>query len=111
MVDPKIMCSQHLLGEHVETHMFIGSILKKKSLNGYIVNNLLEPKSLISRHEELVVEMLNRNMGHKSALPEFSLDYLPNNIKDYKIDSKKSLANLINRCPTCRANCGEKCII
>jgi hypothetical protein len=111
MVDPKIMCSQHLLGEHVEIHMFIGSILKQKSLNGYIKNNLLEPNSLITRHDELVEEMGNRNMNHRSELPDFDLDYLLDNIKNYKIDRKKSLADLVNRCPTCRANCGDLCII
>ena len=111
MVDPRIMCKQHLLGEHVEIHMFVGTILKRKSLDGYIANNLLEPKSLISRHEELVIEMVNRNMNHKSELPNFDLDYLPDNIKNYKIDRKKSLADLVNRCPTCRTNCGDLCII
>ena len=110
MVNPEIMCNQHLLGEHVEIHMFVGSILKKKSLDGYIKNNLLEPKSLISRHGELVAEMLNRNMNHKSELPNFDLDYLSDNIKNHKIDSKKSLADLVNRCPTCRANQEFLCI-
>lgn len=35
-VNPKNMCRQHLLGEHVECHMFVGAILKGISLSGYI---------------------------------------------------------------------------
>jgi len=93
MVNPEIMCNQHLLGEHVEIHMFVGSILKQKSLNGYIKNNLLEPTSLIMRHEELITEMMNRNMNHKSALPDFDLDYLPDTIKNYKINHQLPLGS------------------
>jgi hypothetical protein len=30
MVDPRLVCSKHLLGEHVELHMFVGCLLKRK---------------------------------------------------------------------------------
>ena len=41
MVDPKIMCRKHLLGEHVEHHMFVGTINKRISIVGYLRDNLL----------------------------------------------------------------------
>jgi Pyrimidine dimer DNA glycosylase len=31
LVDPRLMCSQHLLGEHVELHMLVGSLNRKKT--------------------------------------------------------------------------------
>jgi len=36
MCDPRFMCNKHLFGEHVEHHMFIGTLERKKSINGYI---------------------------------------------------------------------------
>ena len=42
MVDPRIMCRQHLLGEHVEIHMFVGAISRGKSVKGYLEKGLLE---------------------------------------------------------------------
>jgi hypothetical protein len=35
LVDPKKMCRQHLLGEHCEHHMMLGSIRKKKNIDGF----------------------------------------------------------------------------
>lgn len=68
MVDPKILCNKHLLGEHVELHMFIGSINKGRDIEGYVKNNLIEPSKLYQRHQELVNEMKRRGMNHKSEL-------------------------------------------
>jgi hypothetical protein len=105
MVDPKIMCDKHLLGEHVEHHMFIGTLKKRKSVDGYIKNDLLEPKSLYSRHHELVQEMENRGMKHKSELTrndmEENIDYLPLDQQNHIIDDQNSLQLLISRCPKC----------
>jgi hypothetical protein len=50
MVNPKIMCRQHLLGEHVEIHMFIGTLNRKKSVKGYLEKGLLEIHNLYARH-------------------------------------------------------------
>ena len=51
-------------------------------MNGYFRNNLLEPKSLKVRHNELVNEMLRRGYKHNTPL-EFEnsiLEYLGNRI-------------------------------
>lgn len=105
MVNPKIMCRKHLLGEHVELHMFVGSINKDISMNGYLKDNLLEPSSLHSRHNELVKEMKERGYNHNSILPlhkSFSeKDYL------IKIDIEESLTELIRRCPECASRYGD----
>lgn len=95
MVDPEIMCRKHLLGEHVELHMFVGSINKGKNIRTFIETNLCEPGSINSRHEELVAEMLSRGYNHKSELPDFEYE------DSTLIDKKSALLDLISRCKIC----------
>ncbi len=97
MVNPRIMCRQHLLGEHVEHHMFVGTIQRGIGLSGYLENNLLEMESLATRHDELVVEIEARGYRHRSPLPAVSPPF------HGKIDREASLAELIRRCPICAA--------
>ncbi len=68
MVDPKYMCDRHLLGEHVECHMFAGCLDRGKTLSGYINKNLFDPSSLVKRHDQLAKEMLSRGFRHLSPL-------------------------------------------
>jgi hypothetical protein len=98
MVTPRIMCRQHLLGEHVEIHMFIGTINKGKSVKGYLKKGLLEVHNLYSRHEELVEEMKRRGYRHCSDVDKKwrTAEKLGN------VDKKKSLEELLNRCPRCK---------
>lgn len=99
LIDPRLMCNKHLLGEHVECHMFVGSIKKNKNLDGYYKNGLFDPKFLYVRHESLVLEMLRRNINHKSPLEKIKLP----NKKGY-IDIVYNYFDLMKRCE----NCGEK---
>lgn len=104
MVDPRIMCRQHLLGEHCELGMFVGSLKKKISISGYLRNNCLEPKSIELRHKELIVEMLRRGYNHNSPLlyENDLISYLPIEHQNYKIDKDRSLELLLSRCALCR---------
>lgn len=102
MVDPAVLCNKHLLGEHVECHMFAGHLIRKRKITNYIAFNLLEPKSLAQRHEILARQMRKRLMKHKSPLPSFSISYLPKDQQNYKVDVKASLKDLIKRCSACR---------
>lgn len=110
MVDPKIMCRQHLLGEHVEIHMLVGTLNKGKSIQGYLDRGLVEPHLMWLRHERLVLEMLRRGYRHNSPLPEY--DYEAQCPKPeqkciglglYYVDVKESVKELIRRCPECKA--------
>ncbi len=102
MVNPKIMCRKHLLGEHVEIHMFASGLKRQINMSGYLNNNLLEPKSLKSRHLCLVKEIKNRGYKHNSDLKmDFDISYL-NELKNKKIDVKKSEKELISRCNECK---------
>jgi len=106
MVPPAILCRKHLLGEHVETHMYKGTIEKRKRLDGYVRNNLLEFKKLNSRHDALAAEMIKRGMNHKSPLdfnPENYIDIYEETILNSRVISWDALQELIRRCPECKA--------
>ena len=102
MVDPRYMCDRHLLGEHVEHHMFVGTINKGTSIQGYIDNNLLEPKSLKDRHLAIATEMIRRGMNHKTDLPQCNIERLSEENRKAKIDRDRSFQDLMSRCPKCR---------
>ena len=102
MVDTAVLCNKHLLGEHVECHMFTGHLHRKRRITNYIKLNLLEPSSLRRRHDQLAIEMDKRGMRHRSPLPEYDLSYLPDGHRLYKVDKEKSLIDLTGRCLQCR---------
>ena len=97
MVNPKQMCSRHLLGEHVEIHMLVGTLRRKRSIAGFIANGLLEVHSLRRRHEALVAEMLRRGMKHRSPLPKIRL------VRMGRVNRSENLRELARRCSQCRS--------
>lgn len=100
MVDPALMCRKHLLGEHVELHMLVGSIKRGKSLEGFVRNRLIQPKDILARHDILAEEMARRGYKHKSPLeqPELTED-----IAVATVSVTDNEVELFNRCPDCRA--------
>lgn len=103
MIDPSKMCRKHLLGEHVEIHMLVGSILKKKNLGKFLEYRLIEPKSIVERHRQLVDEMTKRGYKHKSELPEFNLEQYDSSILSISVDVNKSIHDISERCSECNA--------
>jgi len=105
MVDPSVMCRKHLFGEHLELHMFAGSMAKKMNIDGYVRNNLVEPKSIKKRHDQLVNEMRVRGyqsgIDHQSPLEQPDISYLPLEIQNAKVDVESSLNDLMGRCSLC----------
>ena len=95
-VNPKLLCQKHLLGEHVEMHMFVGTILAGKSLDGYIKKGLVIPKKINERHDELAQEMILRGMNHQSPLDQISIK------ANGMIAIEKNKKELIKRCSECR---------
>lgn len=108
MVPPKVMCRKHLLGEHVECHMFYSVLRKGKvRIDGYIRNNLLEPLSLGSRHTALAKEMSERGYSHRSLLPPdwdeiYKNPYVEKHVL-HRVDNYVSMVDLFSRCKDCRA--------
>lgn len=105
MVDPRGMCRKHLLGEHVETHMLLGSMNKGISMDGYVRNNLAEPAKLAARHDALATEMKRRGYRHQSPLSHQDaaevLEYYSEGVQRAKVHRAASLAELVRRCPEC----------
>lgn len=98
MVNPNLLCRQHLLGEHKELHMLAGSILRGRSIAGHLSRGQLDPSRIRQRHDALVIEMTNRGYNHRSPLPEIDDDLLPH----HPIDVDANIADLQSRCPHCR---------
>ena len=96
LVDPRLMCSQHLLGEHVELHMLVGTLNRGKRIDGFLEQGLVELRSIRRRHAELVVEMTRRGFVHKSPLPDFRPHRAGN------VDPVANLKELARRCTDCR---------
>ena len=96
MLPPEIMCRKHLLGEHVEMHMLVGTLQKGISVQGYIDNQLVELEHIRERHEQLVKEMLHRGYNHKSPLPDYP------EVSGGVVDRVENLRDLAERCPDCR---------
>ena len=97
MLNPKLMCAQHLLGEHVELHMLVATIRLGKRLDGYIQTGLIEIHNITARHHALVQEMKRRGFKHASPLPRF------NAATAGKINRTLNRMELSRRCKRCRA--------
>lgn len=107
LCDPKILCQKHLCGEHVEMHMFLGTLKKNRKIDGFLKNNLFQPRLLHQRHEELKQEMINRGYNHESNMCEEECDCvldLPAEKQYWEVDKESALKDLISRCPECRSN-------
>jgi hypothetical protein len=104
MVDVRVLCRQHLLAEHLELHMFLGSINKEVHLDGYFNNDLFEPGSMHIRHDDLVMEMRKRGYNHKTPLDMFDVTYFTPTEINHKINRKNSLQILLSRCLECKDN-------
>lgn len=98
MVPLHLMCSKHLRGEHVETHMFVGSINKGKSMAGFIADGLLHVASIQERHDAIAQEMVDRGGNHESPLQFDGSGYTGDaNL----IDVHANTLELARRCPDC----------
>jgi len=97
MVDPHTMCRKHLLGEHVEIHMLAGSLLRGRSIAGFLRDKILEPRAMVWRHEALATEIIRRGYKHASPLPALLVQPPAG-----KVDTAVSDTELRRRCPECR---------
>lgn len=95
MIPPEELCRKHLLGEHREIHTLYGSLIRGKSIFGYLENGLLEPQNMNQRHDDLVIEMKRRGYNHQSPLNV--LYFVPVGY----VNRDKSVSDLMNRCNQC----------
>jgi hypothetical protein len=105
-IPTKCMCRQHLLGEHVENHMFLSVLEKKKvSIQGYVDCGQCDISKLAERHSELVNEMNIRHYNHKSPIIDNKDVIIQYGVSKYGIvpvDIKTNLKTLAHRCEECK---------
>lgn len=99
---PRRMCDKHILGEHLEMHMFHTALSRKQTVTGYITKNLLAPSEVKERHDMLAAEMLRRNMNHKSPMDtQPDISYLPYHLRVAELYEHVSEEELYTRCEKC----------
>ncbi len=110
MIDPELMCVQHILGEHRELHALLGSLERtkpkyensekhRKNLATLAKFGLIELKSLKERHDKLAGYLEN----HKTPIEKVpTLKYLPDEVARAEVDKEKAKRDLINRPSSCR---------
>ena len=102
MVNPEIMCSKHLLGEHGEIHKHKHVFVKQHSIKGRITPEVqIEPELMKERHDQLAKEMLRRGYNHSSPYEQPDLSYLSPVMRYANVDRRESLHILLSRCPKC----------
>ena len=94
---PELMCRKHLLGEHAEMHMFLGTLSLGKKIDGYICSGLVEIHNIKLRHDELAQEIVRRGYCHNSPMNDFPLFE-----RAGFVDIQRSYKELESRCAECR---------
>ena len=103
MIEPKLLCDKHLLGEHGEIHKHRHNFEKKHNITGRLSPVVqIEPASMEERHDELVEEMLRRGMNHNSPYEMPNLNYLEPWHLTVEVDKYKSIIDLCTRCEDCK---------
>jgi hypothetical protein len=103
MVDPELLCRNHLLGEHLELHMLAGCLDAGMKITGYIAHGLVDPGMVAERHAQLVTEMRSRGYKHASPMPS-----LPEKREKGHISPDANLRVLAGRCEECRKRIQQK---
>ena len=102
MLPQEGMCRKHLLGEHVELHMLLGSMRRGKNMDGFLSGGLVDPQLVFARHEELVAEMIRRRFKHTSPIDASECASLAARYADRTfINIAANAAELQRRCPDC----------
>lgn len=102
MVDPKLLCTKHLLGEHGEIHKHRHNFMKQHRITKRISPVVqIEPMQMEARHNELAAELIRRKYNHNSPFEQPDISYLNDSERLAKVDINNSLMDLINRCPEC----------
>ena len=105
MINPKLLCRKHLLGEHGEIHKHRHNFVKQHSISKRVSPVVqIEPVSMEKRHDELAEEMVRRGFNHNSPYKQPDLSYLSETERNVKVDLNNSINDLTNRCLICTKN-------
>ena len=111
-IDTALLCRKHLLGEHVECHMALGTLRRGTRVKGYIEKKLLKIGAIHIRHEQLAKEIERRGMKHNSPMTKkdellvkkMAETYISNLGTDGKLDIAGNIEELKKRCKQCNKN-------
>lgn len=98
MVNPKLLCKNHLLGEHGEIHKHRHVFIKGWSIAGR--KGQIDPSQMAARHTQLSLEMIERGMKHQSPYQQPDLSIY--DLEGFTVDVNKSVKELAKKCPKCR---------
>lgn len=99
MIDPTLLCKQHILGEHHEIHKHRYSFEHEHSFEGYLRDTVtVEPLAMKERHDQLVDYLDNHDSPY--SMPDLS--YMPEWHRQAEVDQLESIVTLIIRCEDCR---------
>lgn len=104
MVNPKLLCRKHLLGEHGEIHKFRHSFVKQHKMGKRVELGQIDHTNMESRHDELRDEMLSRGYNHNSDYVQPDISYIK---LVPKIDINLNLSDLSERCEDCKRRIEE----
>lgn len=96
LVDPKKLCRKHLLGEHVEMHMFASFINNNKGIQGFLDKGLVATDKIVERHDILARELIDRGYHHQSPI-----EMKPIEKRGY-VDIQENEKELCRRCEKCK---------
>lgn len=90
MIKPRLLCNQHLVGEHGELHKHLSSLKEGYDLTKRFIGGQISPTDYVKRHDNLAKEIQKRadargdlNGGHKSPMNEDINDLFKNCTLDY----------------------------
>jgi hypothetical protein len=102
LIDPALLCREHLLGEHNELHKLVGGIRNhphgKAIADGQADDGNIDTSQITDRHTALVAEMNRRNYNHDSPL-QYDDDEYQAGVG--VIDPSANRRELRNRCDKC----------
>jgi hypothetical protein len=108
-INPKLLCRNHLLGEHNEIHKHRHNFVKMHSIAKRITPIVqIEPENMKVRHDALVEEMISRGYMHNSPYEQPDLSHLKPEERFAKINPNISVSDLKSRCTECASRITSK---
>jgi hypothetical protein len=104
LVDTKLLCRNHLLGEHRELHMIAGGAnTLSPVIQGLLDVHIIDLRQVITRHDAVVAEFGLRGYKHYSPLENNTEDWLSFYVTDDAgVDVFNSMQALYWRCSECQ---------
>jgi len=99
MVEPRILCNDHLFGEHVEIHQLVDFIAdgRIEKIIGHHIRGQIDTSHIQERHDKLVDEIDRRGYEHDSPLDyDFELS-----LGDSGLKTEYNRRVLARRCDAC----------